>query len=48
MGNAALPADHRKSFLLAPTVKKDAALLPAGLLGPVRLLMEMQVQVRSK
>ena len=47
MGNAALPADHRKSFLLAPTVKKDAALLPAGLLGPVRL-MEMHVQVRSK
>ena len=33
----ALPADQRRTCLLAPTVTKDAPLLPAGLLGPVTL-----------
>jgi hypothetical protein len=35
VGDAALPAERRRTFLLAPTVKPDAPLLPAGLLGPV-------------
>ncbi|MBP8259683.1 MAG: hypothetical protein KA118_08470 [Verrucomicrobia bacterium] len=40
VGDAALPKDQRRTFLLAPTVKKDSLLLPAGLLGPVRLISE--------
>jgi hypothetical protein len=37
-GDAALPPAQRRTFLLAPTVKANAPLLPAGLLGPVRLV----------
>ncbi|HNQ89002.1 MAG TPA: glycosyl hydrolase [Verrucomicrobiota bacterium] len=47
VGDAALPAGQRMSFLLAPTVSKDAPLLPAGLLGPVRLRTELQAQAES-
>jgi hypothetical protein len=36
-GDAALPAEQRRTSLLAPTVGPDAPLLPAGLLGPVTL-----------
>ncbi len=35
VGDAALPATQRKTFLLAKTLNKDAPLMPAGLLGPV-------------
>lgn len=35
VGDAALPATPRKTFLLARTLNKDAPLMPAGLLGPV-------------
>ena len=37
VGDLAVPADQRRTFLLAPTVNKNAPLLPAGLLGPVSL-----------
>jgi hypothetical protein len=37
-GDAALPAAQRRTFLAAATVGRDAPLLPAGLLGPVRLM----------
>ena len=36
-GDAALPANQRHTSITAQTVKKNARLLPAGLLGPVRL-----------
>ena len=35
VGDAALPAEQRRTFLAGPTVSKAAPLLPAGLLGPV-------------
>lgn len=38
-GDAALPAAERRTFLTAPTVNPGAPLLPAGLLGPVKLQM---------
>lgn len=38
VGDAAQPPAQRRTFLLAPTVNANAPLLPAGLLGPVRLL----------
>jgi hypothetical protein len=37
VGDAPLPAAQRQTFLLAPTVHANSPLLPAGLLGPVRL-----------
>ena len=37
MGDQASPIDQRHTFLLTPTVKRDAPLLPAGLLGPVTI-----------
>ena len=37
VGDAALPADQRRTTLHGPAVKKDSPLLPAGLLGPVTL-----------
>jgi hypothetical protein len=36
-GDAALPVDQRRSMILLPTVTKDSPLLPAGLLGPVKI-----------
>ncbi|HRZ37707.1 MAG TPA: hypothetical protein P5534_15265, partial [Candidatus Paceibacterota bacterium] len=38
VGDAALPAAARHTVLLAPTVQANTPLLPAGLLGPVRIL----------
>lgn len=38
VGDAALPAAARRTALLAPTVQANTPLLPAGLLGPVRIL----------
>ena len=37
VGDAQLPPDKRLTFLAAPTVNKNAPLLPAGLLGPVTI-----------
>ena len=37
VGDAALPADKRPTFLAAQTVNKNSPLLPAGLLGPVTI-----------
>ncbi len=36
-GDAALPVEQRHTSLTATTVKKDAPLLPAGLIGPVTI-----------
>jgi hypothetical protein len=38
VADAALPADQRRTTLLLPTVTPETPLLPAGLLGPVRIL----------
>lgn len=43
-GDAALPAEQRRTFLTADTVKKNTPLLPAGLLGPVTLKTELPSQ----
>ena len=45
-GDAALPAEQRRTFLLAPTLGPDAPLLPAGLLGPVTLHYAVAQPVR--
>ena len=37
-GDAALPVEQRYTSVTAETVKKNTPLLPAGLLGPVKLL----------
>ena len=39
-GDAALPPDQRRTFITLPSVNKDMALLPAGLLGPVKILSQ--------
>jgi hypothetical protein len=36
-GDAALPLEQRRTAVTAVTVKKDSPLMPAGLIGPVRL-----------
>jgi hypothetical protein len=46
VGDAKLPIDQRRTFLLAPTVKSDAPLISAGLLGPVTLRMSVPVQAK--
>ncbi len=37
VGDAALPVAQRRTFISVPTVTKDSALVPAGLLGPVKI-----------
>ena len=37
-GDAALPPEQRRTFITLPSVNKDTPLLPAGLLGPVKVL----------
>ena len=39
--------DQRHTFLLAPTVNRDAPLLPAGLLGPVTIQTMQVVRLKS-
>jgi hypothetical protein len=39
-GDASLPADRRKTSLALATVTEHAPLMPAGLLGPVRVVFE--------
>jgi hypothetical protein len=46
VGDLALPEAQRSTFLTTPTVKRDAPLLPAGLLGPVQLTFEQRVAVQ--
>jgi hypothetical protein len=36
-GDAALPTNQRRTFITLPSVTKDTPLLPAGLLGPVKI-----------
>ena len=40
VGDASLPADRRKTSLALATVTEQAPLMPAGLLGPVRVVFE--------
>ena len=40
VGDAVLPVEQRHSTILLPTVTKDSSLMPAGLLGPIKLLSE--------
>jgi hypothetical protein len=40
IGDASVPAENRVTWMTAPYLTADAKLLPAGLLGPVRLLRE--------
>jgi GH43 family beta-xylosidase len=44
--DARLSKEKRETFLLAPTVKADAPLLPAGLLGPVTVRVERDFSVQ--
>jgi hypothetical protein len=46
VGDANLPPEKRRTFLAAPTVKRDSPLLPAGLLGPVILRTAETKEVR--
>lgn len=46
VGDAALPAEQRHTFLAGPKVSKNAPLLPAGLLGPVRLWTAETVELK--
>ena len=46
VGDAGLPADQRRTFLTAQTVGRNAALLPAGLLGPVTLRASQTVELK--
>ncbi len=39
-GDAALPPDQRRTFITLPSVSKESPLLPAGLLGPVKILSQ--------
>jgi hypothetical protein len=45
VGDLALPEAERSTFLAASTVKKDAPLLPAGLLGPVSLRPALAIRL---
>ena len=45
VGDAALPADRRRTLLLAPTVNANSPLLSAGLLGPVAVRYAVEAQV---
>jgi hypothetical protein len=44
VADQSLPKEQRRTFLLAPTVKRDSPLLPAGLLGPVLLRQEVEAR----
>ena len=45
VGDAKLPPEQRLHFLAAPTVEKDAPLLPAGLLGPITLSVAEAIEM---
>jgi hypothetical protein len=46
-GDASLPENQRRTFIIVPTVNKDTPLLPAGLLGPVTLHSALKVAVKQ-
>ena len=46
VGDASLPESQRQTVLLADTVNKNSPLLPAGLLGPVRLMSSEAVEMK--
>ncbi len=46
VGDAALPADKRQTFLSTQTVNPGSALQPAGLLGPVTLRTSASVRLK--
>jgi hypothetical protein len=46
VGDAALAQEKRRTFLAAPTVSRNAPLMPAGLLGPVTLRAAKQIELR--
>jgi hypothetical protein len=48
VGDRALPAEKRQTFVSKDTLAKDAALQPAGLLGPVVLRMAKQQTTEGK
>jgi hypothetical protein len=41
VGDRALPADKRQTFLATDTLAKNAPLLPAGLIGPVKVVVSL-------
>jgi hypothetical protein len=45
VGDALLPEEQRRTVLLSDTVKKSSPLLPAGPLGPVRLLSSATMKI---
>jgi hypothetical protein len=46
VGDAALPAEQRRTFLAGPKVSKNSPLLPAGLLGPVTVRVVNKIKVQ--
>jgi len=46
LGDRALPAGRRQTFLSKDTLAKNASLLPAGLLGPVTLRAAQAIDVK--
>ena len=48
VGDLALPADQRRTFLVTPTLNKQAPLLSAGLLGPVTLQSAERITLRAR
>ena len=45
MGDLSLPPDQRRTYLALPVLTPNAPLLPAGLLGPVRIESAIEVEV---
>ena len=45
-GDAALPVEQRHTSVTAATVTKDSPLLPAGLLGPVRICADRPEEIK--
>jgi hypothetical protein len=41
VGDRALPADKRQTFLAKDTLPKNAPLQPAGLIGPVKVVVSL-------
>jgi hypothetical protein len=45
MGDLSLPPDQRRTYLALPVLTPNAPLLPAGLLGPVRIESAIEIEV---
>jgi hypothetical protein len=46
VGDLRLPESERRTSLALPVLKADAQLVPAGLLGPVRIESTVQLEVK--